>query len=295
MNAAGSILRVACPAKINWFLNVGALRPDGYHHLCTVMQMISLADELLIQPAHDGSITVEAAGAGCACTAEENLVTRAARLLHERYRPRDGARITLTKRVPVAAGLGGGSSDAAAALRALARLWELEIAHETMGELALALGADVPFFLGTPAATCCGIGERLTPLAPREYWLVLWNPGWPLSTRAVYHAFDAARRPQRDPARFAAAYAGGSVAAVAEAIWNNLAYAAEECQPALTEMMAATRRLGARAAWVSGSGPTVVSLCDDEGHARALAGALSASAAPDAFVHVCHTLTEVPE
>lgn len=283
------------PAKINWFLDVGARRADGYHDLQTVMQMTSVMDEIECRATNDGTLTLTTDGLSCGCAAEDNLVMRAARLVRERWRITSGAHIKLTKRIPVAAGLGGGSSNAAAALRALQRAWHIVIAEDDLHAIARSLGADVPFFLGTPAAACTSIGESLTPLTPHCQWLVLWNPGIPLSTKTVYAAFDERPRPHREMQSFITAYERNSISAVADAVWNNLGIAAEECLPYLRKMQQQARERGARAAWISGSGPTIAALCNDEQHVHTLAAALRECTIGDDQILVCHTLTELPE
>lgn len=283
------------PAKINWFLDVGARRSDGYHDLRTVMQMTSVMDEIECTATNDGTLTLTTDGLPCGCAADDNLIMRAARTVRERLRITSGARIKLTKRIPVAAGLGGGSSNAAAVLRALQRAWRMVIAKDDLHAMARSLGADVPFFLGTPAAACTGIGEHLTPLAPHCQWLVLWNPGIPLPTQTVYATFDKRPRAHRDMQAFIAVYERNDMSAMADAVWNNLGIAAEECLPSLKRMQQQARQHGARAAWISGSGPTIAALCNDEQHAHTLAAALRGCATCDEYILVCHTLTELPE
>ncbi|NLF38854.1 4-(cytidine 5'-diphospho)-2-C-methyl-D-erythritol kinase [bacterium] len=278
-----------CAAKINLFLNVSVRRPDGYHELQSVMQRVDVFDELTFALADGPEITLGVAAAPCGCAAEDNIVVRAARLLQRAHGARHGAAITLTKHIPVAAGLGGGSADAAAALVALAGLWNIAASPGELSALAVQLGADVPFFLGGPAALCEGVGERLTPVAPRRLSIVLWNPCVPLATKEVYAAFDAVPRPVRQPGPFLEAYRSGSARDVAAAAWNNLAFAAGELMPRLHAMEDECRAHGALAAWVSGSGPTVAALCDDDARAAALAAQLR-TAHPGEYVHAGSTL-----
>src|SRR4051812_28052544 len=183
-----SLLTLQAPAKVNLTLEVLGRRPDGYHDVCSVVQAISLADELTFAPA--ANITLR-------CSQPElqgpgNLACRAADLLRRATGVRDGAALTLTKRVPVAAGLGGGSSDAAAALRGLNTLWRLRLAEERLADLAAQLGSDVPFFLQPGGCALVeGRGERLTPLpALPTQWLVLVKPPVGISAAAAYGALD---------------------------------------------------------------------------------------------------------
>ena len=179
-------LRLTAPAKINWTLEVLGRRPDGFHEVKTILQTIDLCDSLELEPAPE--LTLEATGEGLP-PPDENLTLRAARLLQERAGYSGGARMRLTKSTPVAAGLGGGSSDAAAALRGLDRLWGLALPHERLVELAAEVGSDVPFFLRGGTALAEGRGERITPLpdAPRTAILMVVPPlSIPHKTQRMY-------------------------------------------------------------------------------------------------------------
>jgi len=279
-----------CAAKINFFLDCGARRPDGYHPLHSVMQRIDVYDTLQVALAPDGVCECRDPRNQCACAPQDNIVCRAARALMARYAPAAGVIMTLAKRVPVGAGLGGGSADAAAALRALCQLWQLPADEAALHAIACTLGADVPFFLGTPAARCEGIGELLQPLTAQSYHIVVWNPGAPLLTKDVYRQFDQQARPQCAIAPFLQAYAAGDPAALAPLIWNNLALAAEELMPALRGMQAQLEAAGALRAWISGSGPTVIGLCPHADAADRVATTLRAQVPARHFIHAGMTL-----
>ncbi len=280
-----SAVTISCPAKINWFLDVCPPRPNGYHPLQTVMQSIDLCDRIECSPRRDGRIVCVDPAQACCCPPDSTTVARAATLLKEACRVSAGATLTIHKTIPVGAGLGGGSSDAAAAFTALSRLWQCRIPLNDLQSLALQVGADVPFFLGSPAACCSGIGELLNPLDPVVFHIVLWKPEASLSTAAVYTRFDQALRPHRDPDDFISAYASRNPAAIADHIWNNLALAAMECLPSLPAMLTTALDAGARAAWITGSGPTIVCLCDDEQSARRLHVALTSQASRGDFLY----------
>ncbi len=180
----GVVLRT--PAKLNLCLRILGLRTDGYHEILTRMQQISLYDEMRIEPGGRG-VRVRVAR-GEVPGGRENIVHRAARALAEASgRKGLGARIHLTKNVPAGAGLGGGSANAAGAIVALNRLWNLSMPAEALGEVAARVGADVAFFLGGPAAICRGRGERVEG-APtlRSGWFLLIKPPFHLSTQEVY-------------------------------------------------------------------------------------------------------------
>lgn len=158
-------LRLLAPAKVNLTFEALGRRADGYHDVRTVMQAISIADEVEFAPAVGLSLTIEhGAPAFAAPPREDNLAMRAARLLQRETGAAQGAAILLRKRIPAAAGLGGGSSDAAATLLGLRRLWELDMDADALRELAARLGSDVPFFVSGGTALAEGRGERLTPL-----------------------------------------------------------------------------------------------------------------------------------
>jgi 4-diphosphocytidyl-2-C-methyl-D-erythritol kinase len=283
---------IACSAKINWFLNVATRRPDGYHELQTVMQRINLYDRLSLHIQANGTIECIDESRACGCDPDDNILYRAAVLLKERYAVSPGVSITIEKNIPVGAGLGGGSSDAAGVLIALSSLWNISARQEELSSLAAELGADVPFFLGPRAAFCTGIGETISPIASREFDLVLWKPAASLSTRQVYQQFDHRQRPEISPGSFLDAYTGGDPAITGRHTWNNLALAACECMPELNDMMDHCHKAGAISAWVTGSGPTVVSLCADLAAARQVCSEIRMVAAPEDFIYCAKTLTD---
>ena len=155
------MLRLLAPAKVNLTFEVLGRRDNGYHEVRTILQALSLADELTFEASDDLSLTVEPEGAA---PVEENLVLKAARLLQREAGVSTGAAIHLTKRIPMAGGLGGGSSDAATALLGLRQVWGLDLNADALRELAAQLGSDVPFFVSGGTALGEGRGERLTPL-----------------------------------------------------------------------------------------------------------------------------------
>ena len=174
-------LTLRASAKVNLSLEVLGKRPDGYHEVVTVMHAVDLYDRLTLEAAPTLSFSSDDPDLP---TDERNLVMRAARLLKEAASVEAGARIELKKRIPVAGGLGGGSSDAAAALWGLNRLWKLRWTRARLMELAVGIGMDVPFFLGVGPALATGRGEHLKPLGKTGgYALVLVNPRVGLSTR----------------------------------------------------------------------------------------------------------------
>jgi 4-diphosphocytidyl-2-C-methyl-D-erythritol kinase len=236
-------IELLAPAKLNLRLEIVGTRPDGYHEIDSVFQAIDLADRLRIERAPAIALTVE----GDAPADRTNLVWRAAEAL------RVGARIHLEKRIPSGAGLGGGSSDAAAALLGLVRLYRLGIAPQRLLETALSLGADVPFFLTGGRARCGGIGERVVPLpspAPLRF-LLLW-PEIPLSTARVYRAYD--EEMALTPGGKRATVAGGKQGTDLLPYFNRLQEAAERLDPRLRDVRSEAERTFGLPFTMTGSG-----------------------------------------
>jgi 4-diphosphocytidyl-2-C-methyl-D-erythritol kinase len=254
-------------AKVNLVLEVLGKRPDGYHELSTVMQAVDLFDRLTVEAA--ATITLETSEPALP-TDDRNLVVRAARLLQEAAGIKAGARIVLDKRIPLAAGLGGGSSDAAATLLGLNRLWGLRWRRERLVELAVKLGMDVPFFLGRGRALGTSRGEVLSALpGVGGYALVLVNPGVGLSTQEVYGRVPPGWRAESDGTkRMLDALKKRNVVRVAGALTNHLEHWVEPAMPVIGRMKAALFAAGALGAAMSGSGPTVFGLARSLDQAR---------------------------
>ena len=272
------------PAKINLALKVGGRRLDGYHPLATVYHAVSLYDEVEAAWAEADEFAVEVSGEGADQVPldDSNLALRAARLLARTYGPYDslGVRITIRKAIPVAAGLAGGSSNGAAALLACSVLWDLDVAPESLRELAAELGSDVPFALLGGTALGSGRGEEVVPaLARGTYHWVLAFGHTGLSTPAVYGRFDqltpAAPTPEV-PDDLMNALRSGDPALVGAALSNDLQHAALDLQPRLRQVLEAGLEYGAVGAVVSGSGPTCAFLAANEAAAVDLTVALSA-------------------
>ncbi len=244
------------PAKINLGLIVRGKRPDGYHEIETVLQMVSLYDTLEIAQGDDGIVL--ASDTSALPLGQENLVYRAAERLALEAGRAPAVRIHLAKQIPVAAGLGGGSSDAAATLAGLNRLWGLDYPAERLRTMAVELGMDVPFFLLSPTAFAKGRGEQLTPLRPPKppLWVVLVNPGFRVSTPWAYESLNLGltiKNKHISMLRF-------SITAFEDArfpLENDLEGATLKAFPVLGEIKESLRELGALTGLMSGSGPTV--------------------------------------
>lgn len=239
-------------AKVNRSLVVLGRRADGYHELDTVFQAVGLCDRLTFEAAGGLTLSVDDPSVPAG---PENLVLRAARALADAAGVKRGAAITLEKRIPAGGGLGGGSSDAAATLLGLSALWGLEPEPGRLGEIAAALGSDVPFFLCGGTARGLGRGERIFPLpdaAPGGVVLVM--PPFPVSTPEVFRALGAPPWEAR---------AAGPEATMGDPDRNDLETAAEELFPALRSAREALAAAGAARARLSGSGSTVFGLFPD--------------------------------
>jgi 4-diphosphocytidyl-2-C-methyl-D-erythritol kinase len=245
-------------AKINLTLEVTGKRPDGYHELTSLLQTVSLADELSFEAVEDLSLDCDVPD----LAGDDNLVLAAARLLGRK------GRFLLRKRIPAAAGLGGGSSDAALALRLLDAAHHLNLSHEQLTAAAAQLGSDVPFFLHGGTALVEGRGERVTPLPDLPaHWLVLLNPGVALSTPRVFQELrlDEYARP---PAEASAPREGTPVL---PAFVNTLEAPALRLEPAIAHCREQLHAAGASQVLLSGSGPTVFGLAAGEAEARRMA------------------------
>ncbi|MEW6530712.1 MAG: 4-(cytidine 5'-diphospho)-2-C-methyl-D-erythritol kinase [Thermodesulfobacteriota bacterium] len=254
-------IRVRTPAKINLFLRVLKRREDGYHELETLFQAIDLWDELIISKAVSGS-HLKVCGHPDLETSD-NLVLRAIGWLEKRTEARYAVQIQLKKGIPVAAGLGGGSSDAAATLLGTRHLFGLSLTDEDLLDGARELGADVSFFLSGGSAVGEGIGELLTPVQlSLDYGLVLINPGFAVSTSAVYSEFSRTlTRDERHSTLWKLLREGCSVDRL---LHNDLQPATEILYPEVARVRAFMHEIVCEAALMSGSGPTVFGLVDLE-------------------------------
>jgi 4-diphosphocytidyl-2-C-methyl-D-erythritol kinase len=178
------------PAKLNLFLHILGRRQDGYHNLQTVFQFLQFGDELEIESSGDGRIHIQT---DYAIEQQDDLVLRAAMLLKKTTHTALGANITVKKKIPIGGGLGGGSSDAATTLVALNQLWGCGLSLQSLAEIGLQLGADVPVFIAGHSAWAEGIGEKLESVTPTEDWYLVIYPGCPVSTATVFKQPDLTR------------------------------------------------------------------------------------------------------
>ena len=259
---------VKAHAKLNWSLDILGTRPNGYHELDMLMQHIELSDELTFENARWTMLTIDGQPLP---VGGRNLIVRAANALNDYMGTRRGARIQLKKRIPVRAGLGGGSADCAATLIALNRLWKLRLTTDKLCEIGAKLGADVPFCIRGGLCRVSGIGEIIEPMpcGPRIP-MVLLHPGGGLSTQAVFGRFDAEHYPTLhvDTPAVARAVQAGDIAAYDACSGNALEAPAISLMAEVRTAMEQLRAAGAGAVRMSGSGSAVFGLFETDEQAQ---------------------------
>jgi 4-diphosphocytidyl-2-C-methyl-D-erythritol kinase len=281
---------VRVPAKVNLQLVVGTERADGFHDLATVYHAVSIFDDVTALPGDHLTVSVEGEGAETVPTDDSNLALVAARALADHLGIEPHAHLHVHKSIPVAAGMAGGSADAAGALLALDRLWEARLDRDELVELAASVGSDVPFALVGHTAMGLGRGEKLTPALARGHfhWVFAFAETG-LATPEVYAELDRLRAGSVFPEprvsdALMSALRSGNAAALGAALDNDLQRAAVSLRPGLAMTLDVGDEYGALGALVSGSGPTCAFLARDEEHALDLAVALTSSG-------TCRTVT----
>ncbi|MGI6143346.1 MAG: 4-(cytidine 5'-diphospho)-2-C-methyl-D-erythritol kinase [bacterium] len=279
-------------AKINLALDVLGRRPDGYHEVEMVMQNIALHDLVILEGRPGGEISLRCSDPGI--PRDENLAYRAALLLKKEYGVKEGVAIYIEKRIPVAAGLAGGSTDAAAVLRGLNKLWHLDLCRAELQELGKNLGADVPYCIQGGTCLARGIGEILTQLPPLlPAWLVLAKPPGGLATGAVYRGLDLTRLKYRPRLKaLITALEAGSLEGVAANLGNVLQGVSEGLVPEIALLRRALLARGALGSLMTGSGPTVFGLVAEEKKARAVAKKLQQEF-PAAVIMVTRSISTI--
>ena len=268
MNERVKVVRVSvkAPAKINLTLDVLGKRDDGYHEVEMVMTTIDLADRIDIYPRGDDKITIDCS----ACfvpLGEKNHVYQITKLLKEKLGIRKGVHFYIHKRIPVAAGLAGGSSDAAAAIRGLNRLWDLGLSVQEMAQIGSEIGSDVAFCVYGGTALATGRGEVITPLpSPPPAWVILAKPPMGVSTSEIYGMVRMGVISQYPPKsrQMVEAIMQRNYDQVYQSMGNHLETVTLSLYPEVRRLKEQMSRFGADAALMSGSGPTVFSLVDKE-------------------------------
>ncbi|HXX54144.1 MAG TPA: 4-(cytidine 5'-diphospho)-2-C-methyl-D-erythritol kinase [Thermodesulfovibrionales bacterium] len=254
------MLTLEAPAKINWFLNVLGKREDGYHDIVSLMQCITLSDSLVLEESSTVEVSTHAD-----IPREGNLVYKAARLMREKAGIASGVKITLHKEIPLAAGLGGGSSDAAAALMGLRRLWDLDLTQNEVAGLGELLGSDVPFFFRGPASLVEGRGEVVSPVEiRRSYPLLIVKPEISISAAWAYSEYDRVSPPSEVLTKkhnniklFSQALEKGDFEILSFVQGNDLESIAVGRYPVIGEIKRGLMRRGALFSSMSGSGSAV--------------------------------------
>lgn len=265
-----TVIREPAPAKLNLFLRVLGRRDDGYHEIETLVLPLTLADG--VEAAVADGLSAAAAGphASGVPIGEENLVVRAARALAGACGVEPRARLLVAKNVPVAAGLGGGSADAAAALRALNDLWTCGLGVEELAEVAAGVGSDVPALVQGRPVLARGRGEVVVPFdLPRLWWVVVPREG--VRAADAYARWDEEGSTGPDTEGLLAAASAGDLEGIAAGVFNDLDTGAV---PEVEEAKRSLLDAGAAAALMCGSGPSVAGLCRDGAHAEEVAAAV---------------------
>ncbi|MEO8955742.1 MAG: 4-(cytidine 5'-diphospho)-2-C-methyl-D-erythritol kinase [Ktedonobacteraceae bacterium] len=257
---SSTVCFVRAYAKINLTLDVLGRRTDGYHELATIMQTVDLYDTICLTASTDQQVHFVCSTA--TLSNEENLAARAARLAQQFLSSPQGVRIELYKRIPTAAGLGGGSSDAAAILLALQQWWQLHLSPSDLLTMAASLGSDVPFFLTSGLALCEGRGERVTPLAQHNWpvqmhWLLLLKPAISVSTAAVFRHLPTSDYSDGRHTQAVCAALNASTNPPQEHLHNSLERGVLAQYPAVASAKAALLDAGTPLVRLSGSGPTL--------------------------------------
>lgn len=270
-------MKLRTKAKVNLFLRVLGKRQDGYHEVETILHAVDLADDLVLHPAENGEISVTMTLAegtvGTMPEMENNFVTHAARALLPEVPAHQGLSLHITKRIPIAAGLGGGSGNAAGALVALNEYWRLGLDRDALIAVAAKIGSDTPYCIQGGTALASGRGESLTQLTNGlALWVVLGISHSPLQTGDVYRAWDDLKpSSEAKSAPMVLAIGAADVEGVASLLHNDLEGPAFSLRPELVAKKQAMLDAGAAGALLSGSGPTIFGIARNEASARTLA------------------------
>ncbi|MCM3639443.1 4-(cytidine 5'-diphospho)-2-C-methyl-D-erythritol kinase [Sporosarcina luteola] len=245
------------PAKINLTLDVLHKRPDGFHEVEMIMTTVDLADRVWLRPSNDGHINMKVSERFVP-NDRKNLAYQAADLLRRKYGIRDGVEITLDKKIPVAAGLAGGSSDAAATLRGLNRLWKLQLSADELAEIGSKIGSDVSFCVHGGTALAKGRGEQIEHLpAPPNCWVILAKPSISVSTADIYRNLDVNSIQHPDTTGMLEALHSGDYTKMCASLGNVLEPVTMKLHPQVVVLKEKMEQFGADAVLMSGSGPTV--------------------------------------
>jgi len=297
-------MEIKAPAKINLFLDILGKRPDGYHNIKSIVIPVSVYDRIVLENSPDGIETVTASDIRfpgipwpmTLCRPEDNLTTRAARALKEVTGHPGGARITLDKSIPIGAGLGGGSSDAAAVLNGLNTLWQTGLSRDRLIALGKRLGCDIPALIHGGSVCMEGVGEQLTPVhrhPQRALWFLLVYPGIAVSTSDIYARYKTGLTSAHPADKLHAVVSGleqGEMTQVATGLYNALQATVFQKYPILELIKNKLESAGALGVQLTGSGSTLYALVRDADHGQALVGRLRTSIGCPAWMHVAQAV-----
>ncbi|GMA07668.1 4-diphosphocytidyl-2-C-methyl-D-erythritol kinase [Tetragenococcus halophilus subsp. flandriensis] len=256
------------PAKINLGLDVLYKREDNYHELEMVMSSVDLADHLSFEPLCEDQIVIESNKAFLPSD-QRNNVYQAAAIIKKRYGIAEGIKITIKKNIPVAAGLGGGSTDCAATLRGLNRLWKLELSMEEMIDIGMHVGTDVPYCLYGTTSFIAGKGEIVNVLEPMPpCWVILVKPQLSVSTRKIFQQVDMTQITHPNMKELASAILRQDYSDMLYYMGNSLEDVTIPKHPIIQQIKSRMMKFGADIALMSGSGPTVFALCQKQSRAK---------------------------
>lgn len=262
------------PAKINLGLDIIGKRSDGLHELAMVMASIDLADRLYLEEIPEDKIIIETNKAFLP-TDKKNHVYEALELVKERFGIKQGLQVKIHKEIPVAAGLGGGSTDSAAALRAVNRLWDLGLSMEELASLGAEVGSDVPYCVYGQTSLVEGFGEKVTPIAPMpQCWVVVVKPRMSVSTRAIFAQIVMEDLYHPDISALVSAIEAGDYQKMTQNLGNSMEVVTIRKHPVIQQLKDRMLKYGADAAMMSGSGPTVYALCHKYSRAKHVMNAL---------------------
>lgn len=277
-------IKIAAPAKINLFLEILGKRPDGYHEIETVMQGISLYDYIYLEN-HEKDVEFTCSNPKLT-VGEDNLVLRAVRLFQKETNIFRGVKIHLDKRIPIGAGLGGGSSDAAATLSGLNTLWKVGYDEEKLMSLAEKLGSDTPFFVLGNTAICKGRGEVVTPYTlPVKYNYIIVYPRFEVSTATVYKNFEIVlTKDLKDVSFFLQSLSSGSPERLGSCLYNRLEEVVFRLYPDIERIKKTLAKFNFCGILISGSGSALYGLCKEEGDSKEIERQIEALNIGNVFV-----------
>ena len=283
-NHKKNVISLKAPAKVNLFLEILGKRDDGYHEIETIMQEIDLADSLQFEETQEG-VTLECNDKNIPAN-QDNLVCKAANLILEECGIKKGVLINLEKNIPVGAGLGGGSSDAATTLKALNSLWKVGLNNEELMEFAAKLGSDIPFFINGKTALCRGRGELITPVEVRNRmdYIILF-PRVHISTETIYKnlKIDLTKK-RKDVSFFLDALKYSEVAGISKLLFNRLEEIIFATYPDLLQVKSTLESFDFCGLSISGSGSAFFGLCNDRHQAEVIKSKIELSGMGNVFV-----------